>query len=287
MNAFLNSRHQVRNGWWILIFFAVLASMLIPLLVLTGGDVSIGAQAVIVAIASCVCQLLRRRPVSEVTGRLDRHWPVQLLAGCAFGAALMLIPAGFLRVLGSVRWEWSGVSLTSVAATIPLVLAVAATEELLFRGFIFQRLIDGAGATLAQLILAAYFLLTHAGGLATAGDVRYLASTNIFIASLLFGLSFLRTRSLALPLGLHFGANFTQGSILGFGVSGTIETAALVPLRHGPDWMTGGKFGLEGSMPGLIAVAAATAILYRWRRHRRPLRIIATSADRELCDTSV
>ncbi len=271
MNPFLNARRQLRNGWWVLIFFAVMASMLVPLLIFTGRQgplVSVGAQAVIVAIASCVCQSLRRRPVTELTGRFDRRWTGQLLAGCLFGAALMLIPAGFLRVLGYVTWVPGGLSLTNVAATVPLVVAVAATEELLFRGFIFQRLVDGVGAFLAQLIVAGYFVLTHSGALATAGDVRYIASANIFIASLLFGLVFLRTRSLALPLGLHFGANFTQGSILGFGVSGAGQAGLLAPLRVGsPDWVTGGAFGLEGSVPGLIAVAAAL-IVYQWRRSR-------------------
>lgn len=270
MNPFLNAQRQLRNGWWVLIFFAVLASMLVPLLVLTGRQgplVSVGAQAVIVATASCVCQYLRRRPVKELTGRFDRRWGAQVLAGCLFGAALMSIPAGFLRALGYVTWVPSGLSLTKVAATIPLVIAVAATEELLFRGFIFQRLVDGVGALLAQLIVAAYFVLTHSSALATAGDVRYIASANIFIASLLFGLAFLRTRSLAMPLGLHFGANFTQGSILGFGVSGAGQAGLLEPLSgSSPDWVTGGKFGLEGSVPGLIAVAAAAWIVYRWRR---------------------
>jgi membrane protease YdiL (CAAX protease family) len=39
------------------------------------------------------------------------------------------------------------------------------------------------------------------------GALGYSADTNIFIASLLFGFAYLRTRSLALLFGIHFGAN--------------------------------------------------------------------------------
>jgi membrane protease YdiL (CAAX protease family) len=264
MNLFLDSRRRLRSGWWIVIFFAVMASMLVPLLVVMrrrGGDVPLGAQFVVVAIASSVCQLLRRRPMAELIGRIDRRWAAQLFRGCGIGAALMLIPAGFLFVSGSVSWTFSGASLTSIIASVSLVAAVAATEELLFRGFVFQRLVDGAGAAVAQIIIAAYFVLTHSAALTTAGEVRWLAAANIFVASLLFGLAFLRTKRLALPLGLHFGANLTQGTILGFGVSGSDQLRLLVPHRGGsPDWLTGGAFGLEGSLTGLIVIIAACCL---------------------------
>ncbi|HYR27525.1 MAG TPA: type II CAAX endopeptidase family protein [Thermoanaerobaculia bacterium] len=263
INPFLDAQRRLRNGWWILIFFAVVAAMLIPLLIRHDGVVPVSAQAAIVAIASIVCQLLRRRPLAELTGRFDGKWLVQLLAGCLFGAALMLLPAAFLFAFGYVTWSPGTASLTAVAATIPLILAAVVAEELMFRGFVFQRLIDGVGATLAQLILAAYFVLTHSKGLDTAGDLRFLATANIFIASLLFGLAYLRTRSLALPLGLHFAANLTQGAILGFGVSGNSQLALFLPRLTGPAWMTGGTFGLEASVPGLITIIAATWLLYR------------------------
>ena len=269
MNPFLDTERRLRNGWWILLFFAFMASMLIPLLILRKGVVSFGAQLAIVAVASFICQLLRRRSIFVLIGRLDRKWPVQFLVGCAAGAALMLIPAGFLGAFGFVTWTSSGASLGALAVSLPAIVAIVATEELLFRGFLFQRLIDGLGATLAQILIAAYFLLTHFGALSSAGDVRPLASINIFVASLLFGLAYLRTRSLAMPLGLHFAANFTQGTILGFGVSGSAETSLLEPLRgSSPDWITGGSFGLEASLPGLIVILAATA-LYWWRSDQR------------------
>ncbi len=262
---FLNTDRQLRNGWWILIFFFVLTG-LFPLLLIAPG-VSIGQQAGLVAAASGICQLLRRRPMSELLGRLDWNWPRQFVLGGALGAALMVVPALFLWAIGQVTWRWNGMTLAALGSVIVLYVAVAVAEELIFRGFVFQRLLDGIGEWPAQLIMAAYFVLVHSTALHAAYGLKYLAGTNIFLASIVFGLAYLRTRSLAMPLGIHFAANMTQGGILGFGVSGNEEPGLLRPLLgSGPDWLTGGKFGLEASAPGLVCVIAAGLLLYRQSR---------------------
>jgi membrane protease YdiL (CAAX protease family) len=189
-------------------------------------------------------------------GALNRRWPQQFFIGAIIGVSFMSIPALYLGACRYIAWQESNASLKAVGAAVALFAAVAVTDELVFRGFIFQ-----------QLILGAYFVLTHSGTLPAGGVTRCLAITNIFIASLLFGLAFIRTKSLAMPLGMHFAVNVTQGCILGFGVSGTSQAGTLLPINiSGPDWMTGGQFGLEASLPGLVAVISAAVILHQWRR---------------------
>jgi membrane protease YdiL (CAAX protease family) len=98
------------------------------------------------------------------------------------------------------------------------------------------------------------------------GGVKTLASINIFLASILFGFAFLNTKSLAMPLGIHFMANWVQGGLLGFGVSGTDQSGLFIPVfRQDFDWLTGGAFGLEASLPGLVCVLAALALLIKWK----------------------
>ncbi len=254
---------------WIIIFFALLAAMLFPLLIIAASknhQLSFGVQAGVVALTSVICQLLLRRPVAELTGALNVRWLLQLLAGCGLGAAMMLLPALFLRAMGAVHWQTVSGGLAIVVAALPSAAAVVIAEELIFRGFIFQRLLDGFGEWPAQLVLAAYFVLTHSAALRDAGPLKTLAAVNIFIASLAFGLAYLRTRGLAMPLGLHFAANVTQGPILGFGVSGHTEASALtVRFTDGaPPWLTGSAFGLEASVPGLVCVIALAVLLYRF-----------------------
>lgn len=268
LNVLKNPAGNLRNGWWVAIFFILLAALLFPLILIstsTGGDVPIWAQALIILIATVICQTLRRKPLTEVTGALDKAWLIQLGLGLAIGALLMLAPALVLFATGAARWTVSAQGASALFSAASLMAAVAIAEELLFRGFIFQRLIDGLGQWWAQLIIGGLFVLTHSTALEGAGEIRYLAGLNIFIASLMFGLAFIKTRSLAMPIGIHFAANFVQGGVLGFGVSGNDEQGFLNPVLSGPDWLTGGAFGLEASVPGLICVIAITAALWRWR----------------------
>lgn len=261
---FLNERGKLRNGWWIALFFVVLFLLLFPLILLArggSGSVPIWTQALIVIFASLICQAVRRQPPSEVFGRLDPRWLAQLGVGLVLGALLMLIPAGALLALGAVHWS-AGAGVAALGPSLALFAAVAVTEEVLFRGFLFQRLIAGMGVWWAQLIIAGLFTLTHSDALQHAGP---LAAVNIFIASWMFGAAYLRTRGLALPIGLHLAANFVQGGVLGFGVSGGDEPGLLRADLQGPSWLTGGAFGLEASAPGLIAVMILTAVLMFWR----------------------
>lgn len=269
-NPFLNSERQLRSGWWILLFFLFLAFLLLPIIFISqqaGKEVSIGLQAILIAAVSGICQLLRRKPITELLGKIDLGWFRDLGLGGLIGAALMLIPAIFLGITGLVSWQWNLDGSFNFVSGLLLFAGVAIAEELLFRGFIFQPLLTGIGNWPAQLIVAVFFLLTHLNNPGMTGSVRILAGVNIFLASILFGLAFLRTRSLAMPLGIHFMANWVQGGLLGFGVSGEEQSGLLIPIiRQGYNWLTGGAFGLEASLPGLMCVLAALVLLYTWKR---------------------
>jgi len=268
-NYFINSDRQLRSGWWILIFFLFLTILLLPIIFLSqqaGKEVSIGLQAILIVAVSGLCQLLRRKPLSELLGRIDLGWFRDLAIGGVIGTMLMLIPALFLGLTGLVRWQWNPAGFSSMTSGLLLFAGVAIAEEFLFRGFIFQRLLTGIGSWPAQLVVAVFFLLTHLNNTGMTGGVKTLASINIFLASILFGLAFLRTRSLAMPLGIHFMANWVQGGLLGFGVSGTDQNGLFIPaFQQGFDWLTGGAFGLEASLPGLVCVIAFLALLFIWK----------------------
>jgi len=80
-NPFLNSERKLRNGWWVLIFFLVLVSLLLPTLIVAEQNsiqVSIGMQAIIIMLASLTCQLLRRKPLAELFGDFNVRWVKKL-----------------------------------------------------------------------------------------------------------------------------------------------------------------------------------------------------------------
>jgi hypothetical protein len=269
INPFLNSERQLRNGWWILIFFLMLAAFLVPMILMAQGNneaVSMGRQALIIVLASFIGQLLRRKPLTDLFGMFNVRWLKELCVGGLIGSAMILVPAFALGIFGWVEWRWNPLPLSTLLSSVLLFAGVAIAEELLFRGFVFQRLISGLGQWPAQLITAAFFLLTHLNNPGMTGTVKVMASINIFLASILFGLSFIRTRSLAMPLGLHWMADWVQGGILGFGVSGTEQLGLLKPaFGNVPAWLTGGQFGLEASLPGLVCVLIVLFILYKMK----------------------
>lgn len=268
-NIFLNTSHKIRSIWWIPIFLFLLAILLLPVILFArknSVDVSITIQAAIIITATFICQFLRKQPLTLVTGRFNINWLKQFGMGLALGTIIMVVPAIFLTFLGYAKWQVNELSVSTVISGFSFFTAVAVAEEMLFRGFIFQRLMESLGQWPAQIVISGMFLLTHINNPGMIGMTKTLAALNIFIASVMFGLAFIKTKSLAMPVGIHFMANFMQGTVLGFGVSG-VKEQSLVKAFAGecPVWLNGGEFGLEASVPGLLMVILVTVILYYWK----------------------
>lgn len=268
MKLFKTTAGHLRHIWWVVIFFLVLAALTFPLILLSQQykwEISIAQQALIVIAATWICQLLRKRPLTEILGRLNLAWAKNLFSGVLIGALLMILPALILYLGGWVKWESQPINMKLLLTATAVFVSVAVAEEFLFRGFVFQRLISSIGVWAAQLIMAGYFLLIHINNPGMSGTIKLLASMNIFIASLLFGFAFIKTRSLAMPLGIHFMANWVQGTLLGFGVSGNDEAGIFKPqFIPAPQWLTGGAFGLEASIFGLVSLIIITGVFYIW-----------------------
>jgi hypothetical protein len=207
--------------------------------------------------------LAERRPLASVGLALGRRWALEFLAGILAGAGIIALVAVIGFLAGGFRWA-PGVrpGLGRLAAGAWLYLAVAASEELLFRGYLFQRLVRGLGRWPGLAVGAALFAGMHWGNPGMTGATRAWASLNIALAAVLLGLCWLRTRSLALPMGLHLGWNWTQGPLLGFGVSGFQGAGWWTPAVHGgAPWLTGGAFGLEAGLPCTLVAAVACMLL--------------------------
>jgi membrane protease YdiL (CAAX protease family) len=100
------------------------------------------------------------------------------------------------------------------------------------------------------------------------GSVKLAALLNIFLAGWMLGFCYLRTGSLALPMGVHFGWNWVQGS-LGFGVSGNASHGLWKPVLHDKAlWLTGGDFGLEASAVSVGVIGLAVVGLALWKGTR-------------------
>ncbi|MBL7923079.1 MAG: CPBP family intramembrane metalloprotease [Bacteroidia bacterium] len=258
--------NRIRNGWWVLIFFFTLSALLFPLILLAqhyGFELNIWMQSGIIALATLLVQALRRKPPLEICGRINRNWWSELFTGSLLGAVLMLVPALILWISGSLSWQMNRFTGVDFLQGLGVMMGVALAEELLFRGFVFQRLLAAFGEWPAQLMMAILFLLTHLDNEGMTGVAGMLAAVNIFMASVLFGRAYLKSKNLSMPLGLHFMANVTQGPVLGFGVSGDQEPGLFRPvLSEASAWLNGGNFGLEASPVALIILLLMTCSPY-------------------------
>lgn len=217
--------------------------------------------------ASWLCLRLEGNPLAEMGLRLDRRFLRDTALGTLGGLLLMLVTAGLIRGFGGFHWvrtpDTGPVELLRGAW---LFLAVAWFEETLFRGYAFQRATRGLGFGTAQVVFALAFAGLHWSNPGMTGATKAWATLNIALAAVLLGLCWRRTGSLALPIGVHLGWNWTQGDLLGFNVSGTTALGWWTPvLRDRPEWLTGGAFGLEASAVCALVCGVAILALWRWR----------------------
>ena len=137
---------------------------------------------------------------------MDRRWLKEIAWGTLLGMGSMLLAVAMIWAVGGVRFELSPTrSLSTVCYGFYLFLFTALFEENLNRGFLFQRLVDGAGVWVAQIAVALLFALSHWGNPGMHGATELWATIDLFLGSVVLGLAYLRTRSLALPVGLHLG----------------------------------------------------------------------------------
>ena len=184
--------------------------------------------------------------------------------GLVIGAALFC--AVILQLALTGHYHIDAVHVTpDLAIAVLLFLPGAATEELLFRGVLFRLLEEWSGAWIALAVSSMLFGLAH---LANPGATAESALAIALEAGLLLGLAYVATRSLWLPIGLHFAWNYCEGPIFGTTVSGHAVLASAVTARvDGPAWLTGGTFGPEAGIAAIVtSLVASFAFLVYARR---------------------
>jgi hypothetical protein len=220
-------------------------------------------------------RLVDRRSVLSLGLQLEGHVG-QLLEGAVWGVAVIVV--GFVGLLG--------IGVLTVAApsepTNPLLLIgclgvlviVAFNEELLVRGYLLTNLMDSFNRYVALAITAVVFAAFHLFN----ANVSALAVINLVLAGLILGITTIHSRNLWFPIGMHLTWNFCQGPVFGFEVSGLATPSLIGQDLVGPEVLTGGAFGLEGSIVATFLLAVATVVL-DWR-YRRNAVAVAVSAAR-------
>jgi len=207
----------------------------------------------------------QREPLKTM-GLIRREgWKREFALGAALGWGGMVACVLPMAIFGSlvIRFWTDSHQFFLFFVNMLTLLVAALAEEIAFRGYAFQRLIDSVGPTLATLGMSMMFAAMH-----LVNTNASAASTLVTIlAGWLFSIAYLRTRALWLPWGLHFAWNASMGILFGLPVSGlTVFNPVITTNAVGPVWLTGGGYGPEGSAVAVFVLPGLMIVLVRATR---------------------
>ena len=274
-NRVLFGPHGLRAGWRIAgyLLIALWLGMVVGwTLTAAGVPISFVGSAAIVLFASVAAgwimlALVDRRPIGALGFAIEPAAARDSAVGFGVGGGGLAAAVGLLALAGSVRWvadagTWPEYVAALVGALLFFIIP-AAMEEAVFRGYAFQALVQGIGPWPAMVLASAGFSLAHRDN----PNVDALALANIFLAGIMLGVAYLRTRSLWFATAVHVAWNWAMSALFDFPVSGMVRDTPLYDVREtGADWFTGGSFGPEGGVAVTLAVVALTAWMLRTRR---------------------
>ncbi|MDQ2710673.1 MAG: CPBP family intramembrane metalloprotease [Acidobacteriota bacterium] len=207
-------------------------------------------------------RIFDRRPFTDIGLRggsasiQNLGWGLLLGSGAAtlMLAAPLLAGTGHLVVRSGSVFSWPSLIFYLVT------LGVAATgEELIFRGYAFQLLVNKMGPFATVLPVSVIFGLMHA----TNPHSSLLGVINTMLWGIVLGCGFIRSRDLWLPIGLHFGWNLVL-PLFGVNLSGlTIDVTRYYYRWDLPPLWSGGDYGPEGGLLATIFVIGLLFFLFK------------------------
>jgi membrane protease YdiL (CAAX protease family) len=282
---------RVRAGWRFILFLSALTAagllvsglrhvldlprlrdangIVVPAALLTRGLLVLGST---LAVTAALLRVVEKRPLATVGLPLRRPWLSGIAVGLLLGAAPVVLLVAGLAATGHARFTWSGLGAADVAwrwgPTVVGLALTSAAEELTLRGYGLQLLSEGGGQWFAAIVTGAAFGAIHAAN----PGANVLGIVNTAVNAILLAWLVMRTGSLWIGCAYHAGWNIAGAPVLGMRLSGMDHTAGLLATRlSGPDWLTGGSYGFEGSLilgfVELVVLAAAVALARRLSGH--------------------
>ncbi len=282
---------RLRALWRLFVFgFLILtvglaATLLVPVTpagnYVTAVGLSVVATLLFLGGLWLAARFVDRRPLAGFGLELNRQWWLDLAFGLGLGALLMAFVflveslAGWVQITREAGGR-SAARLLAAAVTHGVIcVAVGLGEEAISRGYVLRNLAEGlnlrrfgprSAVVFAWVGSSVMFGLYH--GLNPGATP--LSTLNLMLAGLFLGLPYVLTGSLAVPIGLHVTWNFFQGPVFGFSVSGLALRPSLLEVQQtGPDLLTGGAFGPEGGLVGVVATVLGALVVLWWIQNGR------------------
>ena len=182
--------------------------------------------------------------------------------GTFVALAIYAVGFGILYAMGEVEIAAVHFSAYELLLSWILMLLVALTEEIAFRGFVLGHLLTvGANRFVALFLSSALFSLMHIFN----PNFSLIAFLNILLAGILIGSTYIYTRNLWFAIALHLGFEVSGGRL-----GGTLLSLELPEENI----INGGTFGFEGSILCtalmIIAIVITLRLQDKFRTRRLP-----------------
>jgi uncharacterized protein len=269
-HSILRGPNGLRAGWRLLIFFALMlalgygASRFIDLILGPNPDRDSPKAGVILMGTFNVALLLATGIMAKIEGRTfadyglpwRRAFCKQFWQGAAIGflslvAMLLILRVAGVLSFGSLALHGTDILKHGAIWTVPIFLS-ALLEDFFYRGYFLFTLSTGINfwpaAIISSLWMGGMHYLNPGGhGLGPVAATEYCLVTCLVLR---------RTGDLWMPLGIHFAWGWTEVFIFGLPSGGFPGQGHLLSGSvHGSPWLTGGVFGIEGSIPNVILLA--------------------------------
>ena len=185
-----------------------------------------------------------------------------IILGMTLGLLLMAVGYTILILLGEIKFIGFNYNLKNIILLFLLFIAVSIAEETYVRGYFLKNLLQSFNPIISLIISSAIFSLLHFFN----PNVNYIALTELFIAGILLGISYVYTKNLWFPIALHLSWNFFQ-VMFGFNVSG-MDTYSLIEFEIiENNNINGGDFGFEGSY--LSILFSLIMMYFLWKYYKK------------------
>ena len=210
-------------------------------------------------------KFIDRKPLMSI-GLSVKDKTNEMLIGLGFALAfigglfLVLWLIGAINITGYVGFK-PGVFIVSM-----MLFMAAFDEELIFRGYILNNMMDStSNRWIALAGSSLLFALLHSGNPSVWST--WVPMTELFAAGFILGISYTFTKNLWFPTFFHFGWNFFQG-LFGFEISGiNVDSWKMISHENTgnvPDIVSGGAFGIEGSVITLSCTIICTYLIFKY-----------------------
>ena len=171
-----------------------------------------------------------------------------IVLGLLIGTILQILTITVIYFLGNIQII-SINPISSIITPFAVAFSVAVFEEVLLRGIVFRIAEEKLGSHISLFLSALIFGAVHLMN----PDSSLISSLCIGIVGYIFGAAYIYSRSLWLPIAIHFSWNFVQSGIFGAVTSGNEKTSSLFNTTiSGSELITGGTFGPEGTIQATL-----------------------------------